>query len=479
MSKNISKDWEYVIGLEVHAQITSNSKLFSRASTEFGAEPNSNVALFDISTPGTLPVLNEFCVRQAVKTGIAINGTVNQYSVFDRKNYFYPDLSSGYQISQFYHPLVKGGWIEISIENKKKIIRIISMHMEQDAGKSLHDQIPGKSCIDFNRAGTALVEIVSYPDLKSSLEAAEYIKKLRAILRYLGTCDGDMEKGSMRCDANVSVRKPGEELGIRCEIKNLNSIKNITKAIEYEAERQIEIIEQGQKIAQETRLFDANTGRTYTMRSKEDAQDYRYFPDPDLRPLNLKQSYIDEIKKTLPELPDDKLKRYMLEYGLSEYDASVLVMDKNVAVFFEKLVKNIDGKLAANWIISELFYFLKKHNIDIQDSPISPDNLSELLNLIVNKTISGKIAKTVFEQMFETKKSAAIIVKEQNLVQITDEKILLKMIDQVMIDYKEIVEEYKAGKKKSFGFLVGQVMKASSGKANPVLVNQLLKDKLS
>lgn len=479
MNKNISDSWEYIIGLEVHAQITSKSKLFSRASTKFGSEPNNNVALFDIASPGVLPVLNEFCVRQAVKTGIAINGTINEYSVFDRKNYFYPDLPSGYQISQFHYPLVKEGGVEISVKNKKKIIRIISMHMEQDTGKSLHDQIPGKSCIDFNRAGTALMEIVSYPDLRSSLEAAEYIKKLRSIMRYLGTCDGDMEKGSLRCDANVSVRKKNEELGTRCEIKNLNSIKNIIKAIEYEAARQIKIIEQGKEIEQETRLFDANTGVTYTMRLKEDAEDYRYFPDPDLRPLYLRQSYIDEIRKTLPELPDDKLKRYIVEYNLTEYDASILVMDKNVAIFFEKLVKDIDGKLAANWIISELFYMLKKHNIDIQNSPISPDNLLELLNLIVNKTISGKMAKRVFERMFETKKSAFVIVKEENLVQITDEKTLLKIIDQVITDHEKIIAGYKEGNKKLFGFLVGQIMKATHGKASPVLVNQLLKDKLS
>jgi aspartyl-tRNA(Asn)/glutamyl-tRNA(Gln) amidotransferase subunit B len=475
--KGNTGDWEYVIGLEIHAQITSKSKLFSGAPTEFGTTPNASVALIDAAMPGMLPVLNKYCVEQSVKTGIGLNARVNKYSVFDRKNYFYADLPQGYQISQFYHPIVQDGWLMINDDGGKlKKIRINRLHIEQDAGKSLHDQSPKSSFIDLNRAGIGLMEIVSEPDIRSPFEAAEYVKKLRTILRYIGSCDGDMEKGSMRCDANVSVRKSGNEYGTRCEIKNINSIRNIMRAIEYEAERQVEILEAGGKISQETRLFDANTGETRTMRTKEDAFDYRYFPDPDLLPLILEQSYIDDLAKTLPELPSAKQTRYSSEYGLSEYDAEVLSADKEVADYFETVADATDAKLAANWISGELFGRLNKAGQELADCKIKATDLIELLELIKTDIISGKIAKTVLDEMFDNGGSAKAIVEAKGLVQVTDESAIKAVIEQVIAENPEKVAEYKSGKDKLFAFFVGQVMKLSGGKANPAAVNKLLKE---
>jgi len=477
-SMSLGNGWEYVIGLEVHAQVKSNSKLFSSSPATFGQMPNSCVALFDAALPGMLPVLNEHCVKQAIKTGLAINATINKVSAFDRKNYFYPDLPSGYQISQFYHPIVSNGYLDIEIGDQVKKIRIERIHLEKDAGKSLHDQDPTKTFIDLNRAGIGLMEIVTAPDLSSPEEAAEYLKKLRSILRYLGTCDGDMEKGSMRCDANVSVRKKGAPLGTRCEIKNLNSIKNIVRALEYEAERQIEIIEAGGIIEQETRLFDAELGETRLMRSKEDALDYRYFPDPDLPPLVLEQKYINQVKNEMVELPDAKKQRYTDDYGLSKYDAGVLSADKAVAEYFEIVAKNSDYKLAANWIMGELFSYLNDNDLEIVNAPIKPEHLAELINLIRDKTISGKIAKEVFKDMTTSSMTPKEIVKAKNLGQISDPNELANIIDEVITNNTETVQEYLSGKTRSFGFLVGQVIKTSGNKADPVLVNKLLQEKL-
>jgi len=477
--KGKTGEWEIVIGLEVHAQISSKSKLFSGAATEFGAEPNSQVSLVDAAMPGMLPVINEYCVRQAVKTGLGLNAKINLKSIFDRKNYFYADLPQGYQISQFLDPIVGRGELVIDLaDGSTKSIGITRLHLEQDAGKSLHEHSPKYSYIDLNRAGIALMEIVSEPDMRSSYEAGEYMKKIRAILRYLGSCDGDMEKGSLRCDANVSVRKPGGELGTRCEIKNLNSIRNITRAIDYEAERQVELIESGQSVSQETRLFDAGTNETRTMRSKEDAMDYRYFPDPDLLPLILTQEFVDEIKKEIPELPDQKKARYINDMNLSNYDASVLVADQETAEYFELVAKDSDAKLAANWISAELFGRLNKNNQTISETKITPDKLRGLLVLISNNTISGKIAKQVFDTMFETGEDAASIVEKEGLQQVTDTGAIEAVIDSVLADNPEKILEYKSGKDKLFGFFVGQVMKLSGGKANPELVNEILKKKL-
>jgi aspartyl-tRNA(Asn)/glutamyl-tRNA(Gln) amidotransferase subunit B len=477
--KGNTGNWEYVIGLEVHSQITSNSKLFSGAPTEFGATPNASVSLIDAAMPGMLPVLNKVCVEQAIRTGLGLNARINTYSVFDRKNYFYADLPQGYQISQFYHPIVEEGWLMINDdEGKLKKIRINRLHIEQDAGKSMHDQSPKSSFIDLNRAGIGLMEIVSEPDIRSPFEAGEYVKKLRTILRYLGTCDGDMEKGSLRCDANVSVRRPGAEYGTRCEIKNINSIRNIIRAIEFEAERQVEILESGGKVAQETRLFDADTGETRTMRTKEDSFDYRYFPDPDLLPLKLEQSYIDKIAKDLPELPDAKQQRYASEYGLSEYDAEVLSADKDVADYYETVARATEPKMAANWITVELFGRLNKADLQLSDCKIKAEDLIELLNLIRTDVISGKIAKTVIDEMFENGGSAKAIVEAKGLVQVTDESAINAIIDQVIAENPDKVAEYQSGKDKLFAFFVGQVMKLSSGKANPAAVNKLLKEKL-
>ena len=472
-------DWEIVIGLEIHAQVLSSSKLFSGASTEFGKDPNHNVSLVDAAMPGMLPVINETCIKQAIKSGIALNAEINKYSVFDRKNYFYADLPQGYQISQYKYPIVGEGSIKITDANgEDKVIGIERIHLEQDAGKSLHDQHPSKSFIDLNRTGVALMEIVSKPDLRSPEEAASYVKKIRTVLRYIETCDGNMEQGSLRADCNVSVRKPNGDLGTRCEIKNLNSIKFISQAIQYEAERQVEILENGGVIDQETRLFDTSTGETRSMRSKEDAHDYRYFPDPDLLPLELSDSQISEIRSDMPELPDQLVERLISEYGITKYDANVIAEEKEYVHYYENSAKNRDGKLVVNWMTSELFGLLKKNNIQFNQNPISPNYLNELVELIENKTISGKIAKDVFEIMFATSKSPKMIVKEKGLEQVTDDSAIEVFVDQVINENKDKVKEYLSGKDKGFGFFVGQVMKVSQGKANPGLVNKILKSRL-
>ena len=472
-------DWEIVIGLEIHAQVLSSSKLFSGASTEFGKDPNHNVSLVDAAMPGMLPVINQTCIKQAIKSGIALNAEINKYSVFDRKNYFYADLPQGYQISQYNYPIVGEGSLKITdASGEDKVIGIERIHLEQDAGKSLHDQHPSKSFIDLNRTGVALMEIVSKPDLRSPEEAASYVKKIRTVLRYIETCDGNMEQGSLRADCNVSVRKPNGDLGTRCEIKNLNSIKFISQAIQYEAERQVEILENGGVIDQETRLFDTSTGETRSMRSKEDAHDYRYFPDPDLLPLELSDSQISEIRSDMPELPDQLVERLISEYGITKYDANVIAEEKEYVHYYENSAKNRDGKLVVNWMTSELFGLLKKNNIQFNQNPISPNYLNELVELIENKTISGKIAKDVFEIMFATSKSPKMIVKEKGLEQVTDDGAIEVFVDQVINENKDKVKEYLSGKDKLFGFFVGQVMKVSQGKANPGLVNKILKSKL-
>lgn len=472
-------EWEYVIGLEVHAQISSKSKLFSGSSTEFGANPNSQVSLIDAAMPGMLPVLNKYCVEQAIKTGLGINGTINKLSVFDRKNYFYADLPQGYQISQFYMPIVENGHLNITLEDgTQKSIRINRIHLEQDAGKSIHDQHPRYSLIDLNRSGIALMEIVTEPDISSPYESAEYVKKLRSLMRYIGSCDGNMDQGSMRCDANISVRKPGEKLGTRCEIKNLNSVKNIMKAIEYEALRQVELLESGGVVDQETRLFDASTGKTRTMRSKEDANDYRYFPDPDLLPVKVDDDLISKLKAELPELPDEKIHRYVLELGLSKYDAEVIVADEETAKFFEEASYNSSAKNIANWISSELFGRLNKNSININECKITPNMMRDLVSLIDDGTISGKIAKTVFEEMFDTGNNPRKIVEEKGLVQMSDRGSIEPIIDKIMAANLDSVEAYRSGKDKLFGFFVGQVMKETAGKASPSMVNEILKEKL-
>lgn len=478
--KGTTSDWELVIGLEIHAQINSVSKLFSGSSTDFGAEPNTQVSFVDAAMPGMLPVLNEECVKQAVKTGLGLNAQINKFSMFDRKNYFYADLPQGYQISQFHHPIVGKGKVYVDMPNGEvKEVGITRIHIEQDAGKSMHDQSPTESFIDLNRCGVGLMEIVTEPDIRSSEQAGEFMKKLRSILRYLGTCDGDMEKGSMRCDANISVRKVGSsEFGTRAEVKNVNSIKNVIRAIDYEAARQVALLESGGKVEQETRLFDAGTGQTRTMRSKEDAQDYRYFPDPDLLPLELEDAYIAQIKQSLPELPDQKKARYQQDMGLSAYDASVLVAEQAVTVYFEEAAKIADPKLVANWVTAELFGKLNKNDLSIEHSPISALQIGQLVQLIQDGTISGKIAKQVFEIMFETSEDPKSIVQKHNLVQVTDTGAIEQFIDQVIAENADKVAEYRAGKDKLFGFFVGQVMKLSGGKVNPAAVNDLLLKKL-
>ncbi len=477
--KGKTGDWEMVIGLEVHAQVKSKSKLFSGAATDFGSDPNTQVSLIDAAMPGMLPVLNEVCVEQAVKTGLALKAQINLRSVFDRKNYFYPDLPQGYQISQFKNPIVGKGKIILDMpDGSAREIGITRLHLEQDAGKSLHDQSPDSTFIDLNRSGIALMEIVSEPDLRTSEEAGEYMKKMRMLLRYVESCDGDMEKGSLRCDANVSVRKPGGPLGTRCEIKNINSIRHIINAIEHEARRQIDIIESGGKIDQETRLYDPDNNETRTMRSKEDAHDYRYFPDPDLYPLVFTQEYVDNIKKSLPELPDEKKNRYINKMKLSAYDADLLIADRATTEYFEKVAAKNDPKQSANWVTAELFGRLNKAEISIENSPVSAEKLCGLLELINNNTISGKIAKDVFDIMFETGKDALSIVEEKGLKQVTDTGAIEKIIDDVLSQNPDKVAEYKSGKDKLFGFFVGQVMKLSQGKANPAIVNDILKNKL-
>lgn len=479
--KGMTGDWELVIGLEIHAQISTNSKLFSGSSTEFGAEPNTQVSFVDAAMPGMLPVLNKKCVEYAVKTGLGLNAQINLHSAFDRKNYFYPDLPQGYQISQFKYPIVGKGEVPVEMpDGSRTTVGITRIHLEQDAGKSLHDQSPTESFIDLNRSGVALMEIVTEPDIRSSVQAGEFMKKLRAILRYLGTCDGDMEKGSLRCDANVSVRRVGDaKLGTRAEIKNVNSIRNIMRAIDYEAERQVGLLESGGVVDQETRLYDANLNETRTMRSKEDAHDYRYFPDPDLLPIHLTQEYVDGIKGNMPELPDHKIKKYTEEMGLSLYDASVIVAEKTVAQYFEEVAAKAEAKTAANWIMGELFAKLNKSGLSIETSPIKAADLADLLALIMDDTISGKIAKQVFEIMFETGEKPADIIESRGLKQVTDMGAIEQVIDKVIAANADKVAEYRSGKDKLFGFFVGQVMKESQGKANPQAVNDLLIAKLN
>ena len=471
--------YEVVIGLEVHAQVTSESKLFSTSSTKFGAEPNTQVSLVDAAFPGMLPVINEFCVKQAIKTGIGLKAKINKRSVFDRKNYFYADLPQGYQISQFKDPIVGEGKVILDMPDGQKEVGIERLHLEQDAGKSIHDLDPKNTFVDLNRSGVALMEIVSKPDLRSPDEVNAYVKKLRSIMRYLGTCDGNMQEGSLRADVNVSVRRKGtKEFGTRCEIKNVNSIKFMQMAIEYEANRQVDLIEDGQSIDQETRLFDTKKNETRSMRSKEDAHDYRYFPDPDLLPLEVSDDFIEKLKLEIPELPDEKKKRFIEKFKLSPYEATILVSDNETSNYFENVIKKSDVKLATNWIIGELFAALNEKNLEITESPISAGNLSKLINLIKDGTISGKIAKTVFEQMMEGDKDPKKIVEEKGLKQESDPKALEALIDKVIDDNREKATEYKSGKVKLFGFFVGQVMKVSGGKANPQLVNEILKKKL-
>ncbi|WP_333795569.1 Asp-tRNA(Asn)/Glu-tRNA(Gln) amidotransferase subunit GatB [Hyphomicrobium sp.] len=470
-------DWEVVIGMEVHAQVASASKLFSGASTAFGGEPNSHVSLVDAAMPGMLPVINAECIAQAVRTGLGLKAEINLNSVFDRKNYFYPDLPQGYQISQFKQPIVGAGEVEIEVDGEVKRVGIERLHLEQDAGKSIHDQSPDYSFVDLNRSGVALMEIVSRPDLRCAKEAQAYVTKLRTILRYLGTCDGDMEKGNLRADVNVSVRKPGGPLGTRCEIKNVNSIRFIGQAIEAEARRQIDIIEDGGAIEQETRLFDSAKGETRSMRSKEEAHDYRYFPDPDLLPLELEQSFVDDLARHLPELPDAKHARFISEYGLSAYDAGVLVAERENADYFEAVAKGRDGKLAANWVINELFGRLNKEGKDIARAPVSASQLGGLVDLISAGTISGKIAKDLFEILWTEGGDPAEIVEARGMKQVTDTGAIEKAVDEIIAANPEKVEQAKA-KPSMLGWFVGQVMKATGGKANPAAVNETLKKKL-
>jgi aspartyl-tRNA(Asn)/glutamyl-tRNA(Gln) amidotransferase subunit B len=482
--KGATGDWEMVIGLEIHAQVTSNSKLFSGASTEFGGEPNSHVSLVDAAMPGMLPVINEECVRQAVRTGLGLNATINRRSVFDRKNYFYPDSPQGYQISQYLSPIVGEGEVVLELDGgRTATVGIERLHLEQDAGKLLHERSPNLSCVDLNRCGVALMEIVSKPDIRDAEQAKAYVTKLRSILRYLGTCDGDMEKGSLRADVNVSVRKAGAtELGTRCEIKNMNSISFIGDAIEYEARRQIEILEDGGSIDQETRLYDPGKGETRSMRSKEEAHDYRYFPDPDLLPLEFSEAYVAEIKAGLPELPDQKKARFIAEFGLSPYDASVLVAERESANFYETVLAGLadkpsDGKLAANWVINELFGRLNKEGREITGSPVSAEQLSAIVDLIGEGTISGKIAKDLFEIVWTEGGDPRALVEARGMKQVTDLGAIEKVVDDIVAANPDKVAQARA-KPQLIGWFVGQVMKSSGGKANPQAVNDLLKSKL-
>ena len=471
-------DWEVVIGMEVHAQVTSESKLFSGASTAFGGEPNSHVSLVDAAMPGMLPVINEECVKQAIRTGLGLKAQINNKSVFDRKNYFYPDLPQGYQISQYKSPIVGEGVVNVDLPDGSSIdVGIERLHLEQDAGKSVHDQHPTMSLVDLNRSGVALMEIVSKPDIRSSEQAKAYVSKLRSILRYLGTCDGDMEKGNLRADVNVSVRRPGDDLGTRCEIKNVNSIRFIGQAIEYEARRQIEIIEEGGSITQETRLFDPNKGETRSMRSKEEAHDYRYFPDPDLLPLEFDDAYVDGLKANLPELPDEKKARFIEGYGLQAYDAGVLIAERETAEFFEAVAEGRDAKLAANWVINELTGRLNKEGKDITTSPVSSAQLGAIVDLIGDKTISGKIAKDLFEIVWTEGGDPRAIVEQRGMKQVTDLGAIEKVVDEIVAANPDKVADAKTNPK-AIGWFVGQVMKSSGGKANPQAVNDLLKAKL-
>lgn len=482
-------DWEVVIGLEIHAQVTSNAKLFSGASTEFGAEPNTQVSLVDSAMPGMLPTINGECVRQGVRTGLALGAKINKYSVFDRKNYFYADLPQGYQISQFKHPIVGHGTVMLDLEDgSKKEVGVERIHLEQDAGKSMHDQHPQYTYVDLNRSGVALMEIVSDPDMRSPEEAGAYVTKLRTILRYIGSCDGNMEQGSMRADVNVSVRKVGDPLGTRCEIKNVNSVRFVRQAIEVEARRQVDIIEDGGTIDQETRLFDPVKGETRSMRSKEEAHDYRYFPDPDLLPLEFDDAFIEAARESLPELPDAKKARFMEALGLNDYNASVLVAEQDSAAYFETLVAAVakatgksEGEVAvkaSNWLTGDLFGALNKAGKSIIDTPVSAEQGAGLLALIEDGTISGRIAKDVFEIMFETGKDATQIVEEKGLKQVSDTGAIEAIIDEVIAANPNQLAQYRGGKDKLIGFFVGQVMKATQGQANPGVVNKLLKPKL-
>ena len=481
--KGATGDWEMVIGMEIHAQVTSNSKLFSGASTAFGGEPNSHVSLVDAAMPGMLPVINEECVRQAVRTGLGLNAKINLRSVFDRKNYFYPDLPQGYQISQYKSPIVGEGDVLVELDGGRSVsIGIERLHLEQDPAKMQHDKLPSQSLIDLNRCGVALMEIVSKPDIRDAEQAKAYVTKLRSIMRYLGTCDGDMEKGSLRADVNVSVRKPGAPLGTRCEIKNLNSITFIGQAIEYEARRQIEILEDGGKIDQETRLYDPNKGETRSLRSKEEAHDYRYFPDPDLLPLEFSQSFVDELKAALPELPDQKKARFVADFGLSGYDAGVLVAERESAVFYETVLDRLanrvrDGKMAANWVINELFGRLNKEGRDITDSPVTSEQLAAIIDLIGEGTISGKIAKDLFEIVWQEGGDPRALVESRGMKQVTDLSAIEKVVDDIIAANPDKAAQVK-DKPQSLGWFVGQVMKSSGGKANPQAVNELLKSKL-
>ena len=482
-------DWELVIGMEVHAQVASNAKLFSAASTAFGKEPNANVSFVDAAMPGMLPVINEYCVEQAVRTGLGLRAEINLRSAFDRKNYFYPDLPQGYQISQLYHPLVGEGEVLVETgEGVARRVRIERIHMEQDAGKSIHDMDPNMSFVDLNRTGVALMEIVSRPDIRGPEEAAAYIAKLRQIVRYLGTCDGNMQNGNLRADVNVSICLPGQyekyqetgdfaHLGTRCEIKNMNSMRFIQQAIEVEARRQIAIVEGGGSVDQETRLYDPDKGETRSMRSKEEAHDYRYFPDPDLLPLEIEKAWVDEIAAKLPELPDEKKTRFINDFGLSDYDANVLTAELDAAQYFEAVAQNRDGKLAANWVINELFGRLKKDNTDITESPVSPDQLGAVIELITKGDISGKIAKDLFEIVYTEGGDPEQLVQERGMKQVTDTGAIEAAVDQVIADNPAQVEKAKANPKLA-GWFVGQVMKATGGKANPKAVNEMVSAKL-
>ena len=466
--------WEYAIGLEVHAQVASAAKLFSGAPTAFGAEPNTQVSLVDAAMPGMLPVINRVCVEQAVRTGLGFGGNIARYSVFDRKNYFYPDLPQGYQISQYSDPIVVGGTVEIP----GRTVRITRLHLEQDAGKSLHDRDPDRTLIDLNRSGVALMEIVSEPDLRSPEEAAEFLTRLRALLRWLGTCDGNMQEGSLRCDANVSVRKPGAPLGTRTETKNLNSIRFLREAIEYEGRRQVRVIESGGKVVQETRLFDPDRGETRAMRTKEDAHDYRYFPDPDLLPLELDEAFIEDIRTSMPELPEAQRNRFIRELGLSDYDADLLTAERTRADYFEAAAEGRNAKQTANWVAGELLGRLNKEGLEIEAAPIPAAGLGELIDLVADGTLSGRMGREVFEAMWETGRPAAAIVEDRGLKQISDTGALEGLVDDLLAREADKVVEYRAGKTRLLGFFVGQAMKATGGKANPKLVNALLRARL-
>ena len=473
-------EWEVIIGLEVHAQVASQSKLFSGASAKFGGEPNSQVSLVDAGMPGMLPVINQYCVEQAVRTGLALGAEINLVSIFDRKNYFYPDLPQGYQISQYSDPIVGRGDLLVEVDSGyTRKIGITRLHLEQDAGKSMHDQHPNKTFVDLNRSGIALMEIVTEPDLRSAEEAGAFMAKLRAILRYVGTCDGNMEEGSMRCDANVSVRRPGEPYGTRCEIKNLNSIRFLMRAIDYESGRQVRLIEAGGSIDQETRLFNPDLGETKSMRSKEDSHDYRYFPDPDLLPLRLDSDWVAGLRERLPELPDAKAERFVKHYELTEYDAGVLTSETERATYFEEVAKGRDSKQVANWVIGELLGRLNREGISIEKSKVDAAGFGKLLDLISQGVVSNSLAKKVLDEMFSTGEEAAVIVERKGFSQVSDEKQIEEYVQKVLDENLEKVEEFKNGKDKLLGFFVGQVMKLTGGKANPQMVNKILRDLLS